>query len=97
MVGSFPIQLSRCSGSCLWEAVDPLSLSSPALGLREGVASIAPFFAGFSPEYSGSSPSSSLFESSKMEAGLFDRRFIDFASSSTVFCRVSSLAPEEEV
>ncbi|CDY44227.1 BnaC03g24190D [Brassica napus] len=32
------------------EAVDPLSPSSPALGLREVVASIAPFFVGFSPE-----------------------------------------------
>lgn len=35
------------------EAVDPLSPSSPALGLREVVASIAPFFVGFSPEWSG--------------------------------------------
>ncbi|WZY83926.1 hypothetical protein YC2023_030310 [Brassica napus] len=31
-----------------WEAVDPLSPSSPAYGLREGMAPIVSFFVGFS-------------------------------------------------
>ncbi|WZZ00480.1 hypothetical protein YC2023_072808 [Brassica napus] len=44
-------RISGVGGLRLWEAVDPLSPSSPAYCLQEGIAPIASSFAGFSPVF----------------------------------------------